>query len=68
MNINTHSMNTLRTILFNDIQTVRISNAYTQPELATDLLEHDLNKLDLLYQRGRESFAEHEAKLRQYLT
>ena len=43
--------------------TVRISNAYTQPEMATDLFEHDLRKLDMLWQRGRQSFEEHEPQL-----
>jgi uncharacterized protein len=67
MNINTQSMDTLRHILFREIATIRISEAFTQPELATDFLEHDLNKLELLYQRGRQSFAKYEAHLRDFL-
>lgn len=67
LEINTQSMNQLRMLLFRDIQTVRISDTYLQPEMATDLLEHDLGKLDLLQQRGRQSFAPHEENLRSML-
>jgi predicted patatin/cPLA2 family phospholipase len=67
LNVNTTSMEQLRFILFNDIQTVRINDTFTQPELATDLLEADLNKLNLLYQRGWESFAANEKALKALL-
>ena len=45
LEINAHSMDQLRRVLFKQVPTVRISNAYTQPEMATDLFEHDLGKL-----------------------
>ena len=67
LEINTQSMDQLRQILFHDIPTIRISDSYVTPEMATDLLEHDLNKLDILFQRGRESFASREKQLREYL-
>jgi hypothetical protein len=35
--------------------------------MATDLLEHALKKLGVLFQRGRESFASRETQLREYL-
>jgi uncharacterized protein len=63
LEINTQSMEQLRRLLFRDIKTVRISKAYTQPEMATDLFEHDLQKLDLLWRRGRDSFGEFEPAL-----
>jgi hypothetical protein len=44
-----------------------ISDAFTQPEMATDLFEHDLGKLNILVQRGKESFAKHESVLSEYL-
>jgi uncharacterized protein len=68
LEINTKSMEQLRAILFNDIQTVRISDTFEQPELATDFMEHDLAKLNLLRQRGRESFASREATIRAFFT
>jgi uncharacterized protein len=67
LEINTQSMDQLREVLFGDIPTVRISNKYTEPEMATDLFEHDKNKLDLLWQRGRQSFGQHEARLKEFL-
>lgn len=67
LEINTQSMDQLREILFKDIATVRISDTFEQPEMATDLMEHDLDKLNILHQRGRESFASREAKLRDFL-
>jgi len=67
LEINTQSMDQLRQILFNDVPTIRINDAYVTPEMATDLLEHDLNKLGVLFQRGRESFASRETQLREYL-
>ncbi|CRM40187.1 Patatin [Pseudomonas sp. 31 E 6] len=67
LEINTQSMDQLRQILFQDVPTIRISDCYTTPEMATDLLEHDLTKLGILFQRGRESFASREEQLREYL-
>jgi patatin-like phospholipase/acyl hydrolase len=67
LEINTQSMDQLRTILFKDVPTVRISDTFERPEMATDLMEHDLHKLNLLRQRGRESFASREATLKEYL-
>lgn len=60
LSINTFSMEQLRAILFRDIWTVRINQTFERPEMATDLMEHDLTKLNSLYQRGSESFAGHE--------
>jgi uncharacterized protein len=68
LEINTQSMDQLRQILHGDIPTVRISDTFEKPEMATDLFEHDLNKLNLLRQRGAESFAKNEAALTELLT
>ncbi len=67
LEINTQSMDQLRAILFREVPTIRISDAFEHPELATDLLEHDLAKLNLLHQRGRESFASREDQLKAFL-
>jgi patatin-like phospholipase/acyl hydrolase len=66
LEINTKSMNQLRHVLFQEVQTIRISNRYTEPSMATDLFEANLDKLDQLYQRGRESFREYENALRHF--
>lgn len=67
LEINTQSMNQLREILFKDIQTIRISDKFEKPDMATDLLEHNLTKLNILRQRGSESFASREAQLKEFL-
>lgn len=67
LEINTQSMDQLRAILFKDVPTIRVSDTFEQPEMATDLFEHDLSKLNILRQRGRESFAKVEATLKDFL-
>lgn len=65
---NTNSMDVLRKILFGKTApTIRISDAFVEPEMATDLLEHDLTKLNRLIQKGRISFRAHEEKLKEFL-
>lgn len=67
LEINTQSMDQLRTILFKDVPTIRISDTFERPEMATDLLEANLDKLNILRQRGRESFAARETELARFL-
>jgi patatin-like phospholipase/acyl hydrolase len=67
LEINTQSMDQLRKILYKHIPTVRISQSFSEPAMATDLFEHDLKKLNILTQRGLQSFAEHEETLKTFL-
>jgi patatin-like phospholipase/acyl hydrolase len=67
MEINTQSMDQLREVLFADIPTVRINERYTEPEMATDMFEHDLSKLNMLWSRGRQSFERYENELKKLL-
>lgn len=67
LEINTQSMDQLRVTLFKDIPTIRISDTFERPEMATDLFEHNLDKLNILRQRGAESFASRELQLREFL-
>jgi predicted acylesterase/phospholipase RssA len=67
LNVNTFSMEQLRAILFKDIWTVRINETFERPEMATNFMECDLTKLNMLYQRGGESFANYEAELRKIM-
>jgi predicted acylesterase/phospholipase RssA len=67
LEINTQSMDQLRHILYRHVPTVRISDTFEQPEMATDLFEHDMKKLNILRQRGAESFAKQELALQQLL-
>lgn len=67
LEINTQSMEQLRSVLFHDVPTLRISDAYTHPDMATDLMEHDLTKLNIIHQRGAESFGLQEKQIRELL-
>jgi predicted acylesterase/phospholipase RssA len=67
LEINTQSMDELRRVLFQEVRAVRINTKYTQPEMATDMLEADLNKLGRLWSRGRDSAREQEHLLGEYL-
>jgi uncharacterized protein len=64
---NTESMDVLRSILFKAVPTIRIHKAFVEPEMATDLLEYDLEKLNRLVQKGRLSYGENEARLKSFL-
>ncbi|OKO73742.1 patatin [Bradyrhizobium sp. NAS80.1] len=67
MEISSQSMDQLRKVLFREVETVRIHTTYTEPEMATDMLEVDLQKLGLLWQRGRDCARDAEARLRELL-
>lgn len=67
LEINTQSMDQLRVVMFKHVATVRISQSFSEPTMATDLFEHNLDKLNILCQRGVQSFAEHEEVLKTYL-
>lgn len=68
MEINTQSMDQLRKIMFRDVMTIRINNKYTEPEMATDMFEHNIAKLELLWQRGRDSARDLERDLKVFFT
>ena len=67
LEINTQSMDQLRHILYRHVLTVRVNDTFERPEMATDLFEHDLDKLNRLRQRGVESFARRESELAKLL-
>ncbi len=67
LEINTQSMDQIRVILFKDIPTIRISDTFEKPDMATDLFEHNLDKLNILRQRGSESFASREEQLKEFM-
>jgi hypothetical protein len=66
-NISSTTIEQLRVVLFPEVPCVRISEAYPQPEYATDLLEADIDKLRKLQTLGRESYARFEADVRKIL-
>lgn len=68
LSVNAASMEQLRAILYRDVDTVRINDIFDQHEMAADMMETDLRKLGMIYQRGRESFAKREADLKRMLS
>lgn len=64
LEINTASMDQLRRIMFKQVPTVRVSETFEKPEMATDLFEHNMTKLNLLRQRGSESYAKLEVEIK----
>ncbi|WP_300072058.1 patatin-like phospholipase family protein [uncultured Ruegeria sp.] len=67
LEVNTASMDQLRRLLYSNVPTVRISDTFDKPEMATDMFEHDPKKLNLLRQQGVESFARREDDVRELL-
>ena len=63
-NISSTTIEQLRVVLFPHVSCVRISEAYPQPEYATDLLDADTTKLRKLFTLGRESFGKYERDVR----
>lgn len=67
LEINTASMDQLRRIMFKHVRTVRVSETFEKPEMATDLFEHDMKKLNLLRQRGSETYGKLEPEIKDLL-
>ena len=67
LEINTQSMDQLMHLIFHDVSCLRISETFTKPELATDLFEHDLNKLNAIHLCGKNSFANFEKKISKFM-
>lgn len=67
LGVNTASMDQLRQLLFANVPTVRVSDTFDKPEMATDMFEHDLKKLNLLRQQGEQSFGRKEEEIHQLL-
>lgn len=63
LDTNTGAMAQLRELQYPGIPAVRVSETFNEPTLATDLLEHDLSKLNRLVQKGRESYRKNEVGL-----
>jgi predicted patatin/cPLA2 family phospholipase len=67
LGVNTASMDQLQQLLFADVPTVRVSDTFDKPEMATDMFEHDLKKLNLLRQQGEQSFGRREREIQALL-
>lgn len=66
LQVNTASMAQLGSLLFPNVPLIRISDTFSKPELATDFVEHNLDKLNLLRQQGAASFALRERDIQAF--
>lgn len=53
----------LTKLLYKDIDIVRINDTFNEPEYGTNMVEQDLNKLEKLFQLGRNSYAKKEEEI-----
>jgi len=53
----------LTKLIYPHIQVVRLNDTYNEPEYGTNMIEQDLDKLEKLYQLGRNCYAANEIKL-----
>jgi len=67
LEVNTASMDQLRKLLFGNVPTVRVNDTFDKPEMATDMFEHDLKRLNLLRQQGEQSFGRQEKEIQTIL-
>lgn len=65
--VNVASIEQLQGMLFAGLHIVRVNETFQRPELATDFLESDTERLNLLYQEGRQSFGRHEQAIHRLL-
>lgn len=64
LNTSSNTIEQLRSILFRDVDCVRISDGYSERQYATDLLEKRPERLTTLLKLGSESFAKREFEIR----
>lgn len=67
LNVSANTAEIQLKLLLPNIQHVRISDAFTSPDMAMDFLESDVRRLDLLIQRGRDSFSRYENQVRELI-
>ena len=64
LSVNANTTEQIVKFLCDNIQHLRVSDRFESPELATDFLECRSSQLNLLVQRGRDSFGKVEAEVR----
>lgn len=63
LNISANTTEIQTKLLLPQVPHIRVSDHFDHPELAMDFLESDLGRLNLLIQKGRESFSARENEL-----
>lgn len=60
---NTNTIDKLVRILYRNIEIVRISETFNEPEYSTNMIEKDIAKLEKLFHLGRSSYAKFESEI-----
>jgi len=63
LNINANTTEIQTNLLLPKVPHIRVSDRFENPELAMDFLESNLDRLNLLVQKGRESFSSREIEI-----
>lgn len=63
LNVSSNTIETQTRILLPHIPSMRVSDRFESPELALDFTESNVNKLDLLLQKGRVSYSSREKEI-----
>ena len=66
LNVSANTTEIQTKLLLPQVPHIRVSDRYESPELAMDFLESDVGRLNLLVQKGRESFAARENEIHNF--
>lgn len=66
LNVSANTTEIQTKLLLPQVPQIRVSDRFETPEMAMDFLESDLNRLNLLVQKGRDSFSERESDLKKF--
>jgi len=68
LSVNANTTEQLVSFLCDSVPHVRVSDRFETPDLATDFLEYRTHKLELLKQKGRDSFGKYETSIKALFT
>ena len=66
LNVSANTTEIQMKLLLPHVQHIRVSDRFDSPELAMDFLESNLNRLNLLVQKGRDSFSARETEIKTF--
>ena len=66
LNISANTTEIQTKLLVPQVPHIRVSDTFESPELAMDFLESDLARLNLLVQKGRDSFSTREGEIKEF--
>jgi patatin-like phospholipase/acyl hydrolase len=67
LNANTNTTEILTKLLYPQLKIAVVNETFSQPEYGTNMVEQKIDKLQLMFRLGRESFAKHEKDITQLL-